>query len=141
MDTPSSSDPDHPALELRNVYKAFVPTGSSTGKLALEDVSLIVRLGYRRLADGVVSLHRVAPVDVRPGPSSRTAKTLYLWAFCYEESKLERHQPDQVVSVTVSEERFVPRDILAGWPQGWLIPKEWVVPRGSEDWDLHDTEP
>jgi len=95
----------------------------------------VVRLAYRRQRDEIITLHRVAPVDIRAGGTEWLKARTYLWAYCYDESRLERHLLDRVVSVTRSDEGFVPRDILRKWPDGWLIPEVWTVPRGEEsDW-------
>lgn len=90
----------------------------------------IVRLGYRRQRDEVISLHYVAPVDIRlfTDPSG---DRLHLWAYCFDERRLERHLLERVISVTDSGDTFSPREILAKWPDGWLLPEEWIVPRGD----------
>lgn len=91
----------------------------------------IVRLGYRRQRDEVVSLHFVAPVDIRVFTDA-AGNRIHLWAYCFDERRLERHLLDRVVSVTDSGETFSPRQILDGWPDGWLLPDEWTVPRGDD---------
>ena len=92
----------------------------------------VVRLGYSRQSDGVLSLHNVAPLDLRPGESARTANTVYLWAYCFEESRVETHILDRVRSVHRTADLFDPAEILARWPRHkWPLPAEWVVPR---DW-------
>lgn len=90
----------------------------------------IVRLGYRRQRDEVISLHYVAPVDIRifTDPSGDRP---HLWAYCLDEQRLERHLLGRVVSVTETGDTFSPREILAKWPDGWLLPEEWTVPRGD----------
>jgi hypothetical protein len=92
----------------------------------------VVRLAYRRQRDEVITLHYVAPVDIRAGGTDRLAERTYLWAFCYDESRLERHLLDRVVSVDSTDRGFQPADILRQWPDGWLIPDEWTIPRGRE---------
>lgn len=92
----------------------------------------VVRLAYRRQRDEVITLHHVAPVDIRAGATERLAERIYLWAFCYDEGRLERHLLDRIVSAEATERGFQPADILRQWPEGWLIPEEWMVPRGSE---------
>lgn len=92
----------------------------------------IIRLAYRRQRDEVISLHYVAPVDIRVGVTDATKGRTYLWAYCFDENRLERHLLDRIVSVTASDEAFSPREILSKWPEGWLIPDEWTVPRGEE---------
>lgn len=96
----------------------------------------IIRLGYVRASDGLVTLHRVAPVDIRPGDTPRFATTEYLWAFCYEESKLERHLVNRIVSVTPTPDAFDPRDLFRSWPEGWYVPKQWVIPRVLGNWEF-----
>jgi predicted DNA-binding transcriptional regulator YafY len=91
--------------------------------------SRLVRLGYSRKADGVVSLHHVAPVDIRRGDTAATEDTWYLWAYCVEEARLERHLVDRIVSATGDDQSFDPRDVLRRWPEGWPLPDEWVIPR------------
>lgn len=93
----------------------------------------IVRLGYRRQRDEVISLHYVAPVDVRVF-TDPAGDRLHLWAYCFDEGRLERHLLDRVVSVTDSGETFSPREVLAKWPEGWLLPEEWTVPRDDDRW-------
>lgn len=92
-----------------------------------------VRIVYRRKADEVVSVHEVAPIDLRGGWTSRTANTLYLWAWCFAEDRLEMHLMDRLARVIPLETTFDPLAILARWPvQKWPIPESWTVPR---DWD------
>ena len=43
--SPPAVGRDLPAVELRNVFKAFVAAGSGTAKLALDDVSLVIPAG------------------------------------------------------------------------------------------------
>lgn len=93
----------------------------------------IVRLGYRRQRDEVISLHYVAPVDVRVF-TDPAGDRLHLWAYCFDERRLERHLLDRVVSVTDSGETFSPGEVLAKWPEGWLLPEEWTVPRDDDRW-------
>lgn len=88
----------------------------------------IVRLAYRRQRDEVVSLHYVAPVDIRVF-TDPSGDRLHLWAYCFDERRLERHLLDRVVSVVDGGDTFSPREILAKWPAGWLLPGEWTVPR------------
>jgi predicted DNA-binding transcriptional regulator YafY len=89
----------------------------------------IVRLGYSRKADGVLSLHHIAPIDVQRGDTPRTRGSWYLWAYCVEEARLERHLIDRILSVTLEDETFDPPAILDKWPDGWPRPPEWVIPR------------
>ena len=91
----------------------------------------IVRLGYARQRDEIVSLHRVAPIDIRAGETRNTANRVYLWAYCYEESLVETHLLDRIRSVTLTEDRFSPPAIFAQWPETWPLPDAWAVPR---DW-------
>lgn len=91
----------------------------------------VVRLGYSRQGDGVLSLHYVAPVDIRPGETPRTAATLYLWAYCFDESEAEMHLIERVLSATITEQVFEPADVLGRWPKKWPLPTSWVVTR---DW-------
>ncbi len=94
----------------------------------------VVRLGYLRQRDGVVSLHHVAPIDIRLGDTPRTGGTWYLWAYCFEEDRLEMHLLERVRSATLTDRSFNPREILAKWPEPeWPLPKEWVVPRSWTD--------
>jgi predicted DNA-binding transcriptional regulator YafY len=90
-----------------------------------------LRLVYQRKADDVVSVHEVAPVDVRPGDTPRTANTTYVWAWCFAEDKLERHLLDRVLKAQKLEDGFDPEEILRRWPEGWPRPITWAVPR---DW-------
>lgn len=92
----------------------------------------IVRIAYSRKGDDVLSLHYVAPVDIRPGETSRTADTMYLWAYCFDESRVEMHLLGRVRSVLATGDHFDPADILVRWPtERWPLPAEWVVER---DW-------
>jgi hypothetical protein len=91
---------------------------------------LVIRLVYRRQADEVVSIHEVAPVDIRPGWSPRTAKLLYLWGWCFAENKLEMHLVHRIEKAILTESTFDPKDVLSKWPrEGWPIPETWEVPR------------
>ena len=93
----------------------------------------IVRLGYSRQRDGVLSLHHVAPIDIRPGDTPRTSATWYLWAYCFEEQRLEMHLLDRVRSANLTGGLFDPAEILAKWPApDWPRPEAWIVPRS---WD------
>ena len=92
----------------------------------------VVRLGYSRQADGILSLHRVAPIDIRPGETPRTRQKTYLWAFCLEEGRVEMHLLDRILSVSPTDSTYEPAPILEYWPTDrWPLPEEWVVPR---DW-------
>lgn len=95
----------------------------------------IVRLGYRRQRDEMISLHFVAPVDIRMF-IDQAGDRAHLWAYCFDEGRLERHLLDRVVSVTDTPETFSPREILAKWPDGWLLPDGWTVPRDDDRWSL-----
>ena len=88
-----------------------------------------LRLVYTRKADGVTSIHEVAPVDIRPGDTPATATNEYLWAWCFAEDKLERHLLDRVRSVEILPTRFEPAEILARWPSGWPQPSTWRIGR------------
>jgi predicted DNA-binding transcriptional regulator YafY len=90
----------------------------------------VVRLGYARQADGILTLHRVAPLDIRPGETPRTRQKTYLWAYCFEEGRGEMHLLDRILSVTGTEDQFDPGRILQRWPRDrWPVPAAWVVPR------------
>lgn len=90
----------------------------------------VVRLAYARQADGVLSLHYVAPVDVRPGDSPRMASTMYLWAYCIDEKRIEMHLLDRVRAVQLTDGSFDPDAILRAWPvERWPIPATWTVER------------
>lgn len=91
----------------------------------------VIRLGYAR-RDGVLSLHYVAPLDLRPGDRATTLSLTYLWAYCLDEGEAEMHRLDRVRSVTPSDDKFEPGDIFGIWPKDrWPLPATWVVPR---DW-------
>ena len=90
-----------------------------------------VRLAYSRQSDGVTSIHEVAPIDVQPGDTPRTADVAYLWAWCFAEAKLERHLMDRVLKAELLEQAFDPEWVLAQWPYGWPRPNTWQIPR---DW-------
>jgi predicted DNA-binding transcriptional regulator YafY len=89
-----------------------------------------VRLAYQRKADEVVSIHEIAPVDIRIGWTPDTSGQLYVWAWCYAEDRLEMHLLDRVVRVIHLDETFDPASILHRWPRDrWPIPDDWSVPR------------
>lgn len=91
------------------------------------------RLAYSRQRDGILSLHHVAPIDIRAGDTPRTSETWYLWAYCYEEQCLEMHLMDRVRSAVLMERCSEPAEILRRWPEPeWPRPEVWVVPR---NWD------
>ncbi|HEX9123545.1 MAG TPA: WYL domain-containing protein [Actinomycetota bacterium] len=91
-----------------------------------------VKLVYRRQLDGVTSIHEIAPLDIRGGDTSRTANTLYLWAWCFAEQEAEMHLMDRVERVLELDQVFDTDDLLARWPtRRWPLPKSWSVPR---DW-------
>ena len=88
-----------------------------------------VQIAYRR-ADGTVSLHVVAPVDIRFGETDRTRTTEYVWAFCYAEGLAEMHLCDRVLSARVLTDTFDGEALLGNWPhRKWPLPKSWTVPR------------
>jgi len=90
----------------------------------------MVRLAYLRKADQVLSLHEVAPIDIRLGWTPATAQRLYLWAWCFVEDKPEMHLLDRVRKVSLLEDRVDPVTLLGRWPiERWPIPDEWQVPR------------
>lgn len=91
----------------------------------------VVRLGYSRQSDGVLSLHFVAPVDIRPGVTARTATTMYVWAYCFDASEAEMHLLHRVRSVAMTPDTFDPPAILRLWPAKWPLPRSWFVQR---DW-------
>lgn len=93
----------------------------------------VVRLGYRRQRDEMISLHSVAPVDIR-WFTDPAGDRVHLWAYCFDERRLERHLLDRVVTVSDAGRPFSPREILARWPTGWLLPEEWTVPRDDTRW-------
>jgi predicted DNA-binding transcriptional regulator YafY len=91
-----------------------------------------VRLAYRRQKDAVISVHEVAPIDLRPGDTLRTANTVYLWAWCFAEDRLELHILARVLRAQLLDAVFDPEPLLSRWPEDiWPRFEEWVVPR---DW-------
>jgi len=88
-------------------------------------------LVYQRKSDEVVSVHEVAPIDIQPGDTPRTATTRYVWAWCFAEDKLERHLLDRVLKAQTLESGFNPEEILRRWPEGWPRPTGWTI---SRDW-------
>lgn len=91
----------------------------------------ILRIGYSHLHGGPLSLHRIAPVDVRPGDSAKTSRTLYLWAFCYDRNQPETHLLTGIRTLTETSETFDPLLVLRMWPDRWPLPPTWAIPR---DW-------
>jgi hypothetical protein len=87
-----------------------------------------VQLGYKRL-DGSVSLHTVAPLDIRQGETAKTERSDYLWAYCFAEGRLESHILTRVLTVLVRAETFASREILALCPPSWDAPRDWSVHR------------
>lgn len=96
--------------------------------LAIRD-RRVVRLAYARQTDGVLSLHYIAPIDLRFGETPRTRSTTYLWAFCLDEDKLETHLVDRIRKVDRTNRHFSPADLLREWPDNWPRPPEWRIPR------------
>ncbi len=93
---------------------------------------LCVRLVYRRKSDEVVSVHEIAPLDIREGWTEKTATTLYLWAWCFAESQAEMHVLERVIGVTLLNRVFQPPELLRRWPTDrWPLPDAWRVQR---DW-------
>ena len=88
-----------------------------------------VRLVYARQSDEVVSIHDIAPVDIRPGETPKTSSTLYIWAWCFAEDKPETHLLDRIHRVLATGETFELSAILARWPEDWPLPDKWAVPR------------
>ena len=91
----------------------------------------IVRVAYVRQSDGVVSLHHVAPIDIRLGDTLKTSGTRYLWAWCFEEGKAETLIVDRIQRVVPTAEVFNPKAVLSSWASNWPMPDSWAVPR---DW-------
>lgn len=91
-----------------------------------------MRLAYNRQADGVTSMHEVAPIDIRPGWTPRIQHLVYLWAWCFAESKAEMHLLERVEFAIPLSEKFDAAAILQSWKESaWPLPDEWFVPR---DW-------
>lgn len=89
-----------------------------------------LRLVYSNLKKkGIVSVHDVAPIDVRPGDTPATAKTLYLWAWCFAEGKPETHTLTRIRRATRTGDTFDGGRILSQWVEQWPLPDRWVVPR------------
>jgi predicted DNA-binding transcriptional regulator YafY len=89
-----------------------------------------VRLVYRRQADGVTSIHEVAPIDISPGWTERIRNQIYLWAWCFAENKAEMHLLDRIVKLQRLNRPFDPTTLLAQWRStAWPLPDEWTVPR------------
>lgn len=91
----------------------------------------VIRLGYARNSDGVVSLHDVAPIDVRPGDTTATASRLYLWAYCLAEQRLETHIFDRVITAQPTDREFSAHFVDSVWPANWPRPAKWEI---SRDW-------
>src|SRR5687767_5706652 len=89
----------------------------------------IVRVAYVRQSDGVLSLHHLAPIDIRPGDTLKTSRTQYLWAWCFEEGKAETLILDRIQRVLQTEEVFSPGEVLGSWATNWPMPDSWIVPR------------
>jgi predicted DNA-binding transcriptional regulator YafY len=93
---------------------------------------LVVRLGYSPIDGGPITLHRVAPIDIRPGDSESTRSVSYLWAYCFDRHRVEKHRLPGIRTVTVTEERFDTTAVMNTFrEQGWQVPGDWVV---SRDW-------
>jgi predicted DNA-binding transcriptional regulator YafY len=92
-----------------------------------------VRLVYVRQRDEIVSIHDVAPVDIRHGDTPRTASTLYVWAWCFAEDKPETHFLDRIQRVLDTGDTFEPSEVVARWVDHWPLPDGWEVDRS---WDL-----
>src|SRR5439155_37005 len=105
--------------------RPFMATAAEIEKALTEAIQnrVIVRLGYARQRDEIVSLHRVAPVDIRAGETRNTGGRAYLWAYCYEEALVETHLMGRIRSVTLTAEHFRPTAIFAQWPKAWPIPE------------------
>lgn len=89
-----------------------------------------VRLVYaNKKKAGVVGIHDVAPIDVRPGDTPATAKELYLWAWCFAEDKPETHTLTRIRRATATGDTFDGGQILSQWVEHWPLPASWVVPR------------
>lgn len=87
------------------------------------------QVGYQR-ADGSISVHVVAPVDIRLGETERTGDTEYLWAFCYAEGIPEMHRCDRILQVRELAEGFSGKALLESWPsKKWPLPNAWVIRR------------
>lgn len=79
-----------------------------------------------------MSLHEVAPIDIRSGERRGTEKTLYLWAWCFAENELEMHVLARIEKVIELDEPFSPDHVFSMWPKDrWPVPETWAVPR---DW-------
>jgi predicted DNA-binding transcriptional regulator YafY len=92
-----------------------------------------VRLVYQRQADEVTTIHEVAPMDLRPGDTQRTAHTVYLWAWCFAEDRLELHLMSRVKRADLLDGFFDPAPLLARWPEDiwprfptWNVPRDWT---------------
>lgn len=92
-----------------------------------------VRLVYARQRDEVVSIHEVAPIDIRPGDTPRTAATLYVWAWCFAESKPETHLLARIQRVLDTADTFDAAAMLKAWIDHWPLPDGWKVERSWPD--------
>lgn len=88
-----------------------------------------VRLVYKHRNDETVSIHEIAPIDLRPGDTDRTARIFYLWAWCLAEDKLESHIASRILKVIPTGQSFDAAEILARWAESGPLPDRWVVPR------------
>jgi hypothetical protein len=106
-------------------------TGLELEELLCDAISRcqVLLLGYERQRDGIVSLHRVAPIDIRPGETAKTGDRLYLWAYCYDEAIPEMHILERVRTAKSTGEAFDPTSILDNWPEKWPLPDSWRVSR------------
>lgn len=83
---------------------------------------------YRPDPRAPVEAYQVAPLDIKPGKTSATQISDYLWVHSYDHGSVLSLRLERVLSVELSEETFDPAELMADWKDKepkWNVPREW----------------
>lgn len=86
------------------------------------DNKKILEVNYIRDVDGVATQRLMEPYDVSTGKFSTTGKLMF-WGWCLEHDRIEQKFPDNITSITITSQNFVPRKFSS--TPDYRIPREW----------------
>ena len=85
-----------------------------------------VYVRYRPDAEVPIQTYEVAPLDIKRGKTGATRTNDYLWVHSFEHGHILSLRLERVLSAEISEETFVPDEILADWQEReWNVLREW----------------
>jgi len=83
---------------------------------------------YRPRPEAPLRTYYVAPLDISPGETPGRSAKDYLWAHSYEHNRTVSLRLDRVRGVELSDERFDPEGLMAGWEEPeteWNVARDW----------------